>query len=107
MAANPSPSSAVNLNLANLGLSPFQRVVKKPSEAENEMWQDYDKYEAGFSAGDHVSDDGARRKIEEEMDMMGIWDAVELGRQLDAELDGTPDLAREDDSLLAEVLAGE
>ncbi|KAJ7811767.1 hypothetical protein B0H13DRAFT_2472436 [Mycena leptocephala] len=88
MTANPSPSSAVNLNLANLGLSPFQRVVKKPSEAENEMWQDYDK-----------------RKIEEEMDIMGIWDAVELGRQLDAELDGTPDLAREDDSLLAEVLA--
>ncbi|KAJ7792328.1 hypothetical protein B0H13DRAFT_1935744 [Mycena leptocephala] len=69
------------------------------------MWQDYDKYEAGFSAGDHVSNDGARRKIEEEMDIMGIWDAVELGRQLDAELDGTPDLAREDDSLLAEVLA--
>jgi hypothetical protein len=40
------------------------------------------------------------------MDQMGIWDAVELGRQLDGELDASPDLAREDDTLLAEVLAG-
>lgn len=107
MTASPSSSGAVNLNLASLGLPPFQRGPEKPSEAESEMWQDYNKYEAGFSAGDDVSDDVARRKSEEEMDMMGIWDAVELGRQLDAELDGTPDLAREDDSLLAEVLAGE
>ncbi|KAJ7833063.1 hypothetical protein B0H13DRAFT_1914741 [Mycena leptocephala] len=39
------------------------------------------------------------------MDQMGIWDAVELGRQLDGELGASPDLAREDNTLLAEVLA--
>jgi hypothetical protein len=60
-----------------------------------------------FSTGEQVSDEEARRKVEHEMDMMGIWDTVSLGRQLDGELDAAPNPAAEDDALLAEVLAGE
>jgi hypothetical protein len=70
------------------------------------MWQEYSKYEADFSAGDEVSDEEAIKKAEHEMDMMGIWDAVSLGRQLDGELDEAPNPAAADDALLAEVLAG-
>ncbi|KAJ7689093.1 hypothetical protein B0H14DRAFT_3176061 [Mycena olivaceomarginata] len=68
------------------------------------MWQNYDKYDAGFSAGDQISEDDIQRKMEQEMDMMGIWDAVELGHQLDGELDNVRNPASEDDALLAEVL---
>jgi hypothetical protein len=36
-------------------------------------------YEAEFSASDQGSDEEVRRKAEQEMDMVGIWDAVSLG----------------------------
>lgn len=44
------------------------------------MWGDYNKYEAGFSAGNEISEEDLRKNTEREMDMMGIWDAVGLGR---------------------------
>lgn len=96
------------LMLANLRLPNFQPVLAQemPSEAEKIMWREYSKYDADFSAGDQVSDEDARRSFEQEMDMMGIWDAVSLGRQLDGELDESPNPAAADDALLAEVLAG-
>ncbi|KAJ7223043.1 hypothetical protein GGX14DRAFT_626835 [Mycena pura] len=94
------------LTLAKLELPNLRPTVQEPcSEAENDMWQEYDKYEADFSAGNQVSDDEARRKVERDMDIMGIWDAVSLGQQLDGELDAAPNPAAEDDALLAEVLA--
>jgi hypothetical protein len=71
------------------------------------MWQEYSLYEAEFSAGNQVSDEEARRKTEQEMDMVAIWDAVSLGQQLDRELDAAPNPVAEDNALLAEVLAGE
>ncbi|KAJ7904831.1 hypothetical protein B0H13DRAFT_2510580 [Mycena leptocephala] len=93
------------LSLEKLHLPVFQHAEETSSEAEREMWQNYNKYEADFSAGDQISDEAAQQRVEHEMDQMGIWDAVALGRQLDGELDASPDLAREDDALLAEVLA--
>lgn len=81
------PSAPADLTFANLRLPIFHPIAKTgPSEAEEGMWGDYSKYEAGFSAGDEISEDDVCRKFEQEMDMMGIWDAVELGRQLDGEL---------------------
>ncbi|KAJ7842586.1 hypothetical protein B0H13DRAFT_1909761 [Mycena leptocephala] len=71
------------LNLEKLNLPVFQQAQETPSEAEREMWQNYNKYEADFSAGDQISDEAAQQRVEHEMDQMGIWDAVELGRQLD------------------------
>ncbi|KAJ7333330.1 hypothetical protein DFH08DRAFT_785684 [Mycena albidolilacea] len=71
------------------------------------MWQEYSKYDADFSAGDEVSEEDAQKSFEREMDMMGIWDAVSLGRQLDGELDEPPNPAAADGAFLAEVLAGE
>ncbi|KAJ7210116.1 hypothetical protein GGX14DRAFT_565901 [Mycena pura] len=99
--------SASALTLTNLRLPDFRPVLAQeiPSEAEQSMWQEYSKYDADFSAGDQVSDEDARRSFEKEMDMMGIWDAVSLGRQLDGELDEPPNPAAADDALLAEVLA--
>ncbi|KAJ7917332.1 hypothetical protein B0H13DRAFT_2443031 [Mycena leptocephala] len=99
--------AAINsvLSLEKLHLPVFQHAEETPSEAEREMWQNYNKYEADFSAGDQISDEAAQQRVEHEMDQMGIWDAAALGRQLDEELDASPDLAREDDALLAEVLA--
>jgi hypothetical protein len=38
-----------------------------------------DKYEAGFSAENEISEEDLRNKMEREMYMMGIWDAVGLG----------------------------
>ncbi|KAJ7191355.1 hypothetical protein GGX14DRAFT_407292 [Mycena pura] len=94
------------LTLANLRLPNVQQaVLETHSETEKDMWREYSKYEADFSAGDQFSDEDARRKAEQEMDMMGIWDAVSLGRQLDGELDGPTNPAAKDDALLAEVLA--
>ncbi|KAJ7880050.1 hypothetical protein B0H14DRAFT_2566546 [Mycena olivaceomarginata] len=80
------------LTLANLCLLNFQPVLAQemPSEAEKSMWQEYSK---------------CTKEFEQEMDMMGIWDAVSLRRQLDGELDEPPNPAVEDDALLAEVLA--
>ncbi|KAJ7165453.1 hypothetical protein C8R43DRAFT_878421 [Mycena crocata] len=68
------------------------------------MWQNFDKYEAGFSAGDEISEEEAQRKVEREIDMMGIWDAVEVGRQLDGELHESTNPAAEDNALLDELL---
>ncbi|KAJ7857926.1 hypothetical protein B0H14DRAFT_2578096 [Mycena olivaceomarginata] len=95
------------LTLANLRLPSFQPVSVQgmPSEAEKSMWQEYSKYDADFSAGDEVSEEDARKTFEQELDIMGIWDAVSLGQQLDGELDEPPNPAAEDDALLAEVLA--
>jgi hypothetical protein len=101
-------TSGSGLTLANLCLPIIQPTVQEPrSEAEKNMWYEYDKYEVDFSAGGPVSDEEAKRKAEQEMDMFSIWDAVSLGRQLDGELDAAPNLAAEDDALLTEVLAGE
>ncbi|KAJ7353024.1 hypothetical protein DFH08DRAFT_804611 [Mycena albidolilacea] len=69
------------LTLANLRVPKVQPAAQEThSEAETEMWQEYSMYEAEFSAGDQVSksDEEVRRKFEQEMDMMGIWDAVSL-----------------------------
>ncbi|KAF8133543.1 hypothetical protein K438DRAFT_1998044 [Mycena galopus ATCC 62051] len=63
------------------------------------------KYEAGFSAGDEKPEGATRQRIEDEMDMMGIGDAVQLGRQLDGELEDVSNPASEDNALLAEILA--
>ncbi|KAJ7929864.1 hypothetical protein B0H13DRAFT_2310253 [Mycena leptocephala] len=99
------PAAPADLTFANLRLPVFHPIAKTgPSEAEEGMWGDYSKYEAGFSAGDEISEDDVRRKFEQEMDMMGIWDAVELGRQLDGELEVSQNPAAEDDALLAELL---
>ncbi|KAF8145504.1 hypothetical protein K438DRAFT_2097776 [Mycena galopus ATCC 62051] len=96
---------ALGITLANLCLLTFQPVSNwVSSEAENSMWQNYNKYNAGFSAGNQISEDDIQQKVEQEMDMMGIWDAVELGCQLDGELDNVRNPAPEDDALLAEVL---
>ncbi|KAJ7819754.1 hypothetical protein B0H14DRAFT_3472801 [Mycena olivaceomarginata] len=83
-------NSGSALILENLCLPNFQPVLAQetPSEAEKSMWQEYSKYNTDFSAGDQVSDEDAQKSFEQEMDMMGIWDAT-----------------AEDDVLLAEVLA--
>ncbi|KAK7018536.1 hypothetical protein R3P38DRAFT_3200915 [Favolaschia claudopus] len=66
------------------------------------MWN-YEKYEAGFSAGDDMLEDAMQRQVEDGLNMMGIWDAVKLGQELDGELDG-PNLVDRDDTLLEELL---
>lgn len=71
------------------------------------MWRDYNKYDAGFSAGDEISEAAVQERIEREMDMMGVWNAVEVGRQLDGQLDEVPNPAAEDNALLDELLKGE
>jgi hypothetical protein len=89
-------------------LPAFQPVTEKTtSEAEDQMWGDYNKYEAGFSAGNEISEEDLRNNTEREMDMMGIWDAVGLGRQLDADLDrDMKNPEARDDALLTELLEG-
>jgi hypothetical protein len=74
--------AAINsvLSLEKLHLPVFQHAEETPSEAEREMWQNYNKYEADFSAGDQISDEAAQQRVEHEMDQMGIWDAAALGR---------------------------
>jgi hypothetical protein len=73
-------TSGSGLTLANLHLPIIQPTVQEPcSEAEKNIWYEYDKYEADFSAGDPVSDKEAKRKAEQEMDMFSIWDAGSHG----------------------------
>lgn len=92
--------------LTNLNLPTVQPLAQEASEVESDMWRDFNKYEAGFSAGDEISEAAAQQRFEREMDMMGIWDAVEVGRQLDGQLDELPNPAAEDNALLAELLEG-
>ncbi|KAJ7911950.1 hypothetical protein B0H13DRAFT_1875297 [Mycena leptocephala] len=78
------PAAPADLTFANLRLPIFHPIAKTgPSEAEEGMWGDYSKYEAGFSAGDKISEDNN-------------WDNGEL------EVSRNP--AAEDNTLLAELL---
>ncbi|KAJ7483056.1 hypothetical protein B0H11DRAFT_2279874 [Mycena galericulata] len=103
-AAVTAERSSAALMLTDLNLPNFQPRAQGILEAESDMWRDYDKYDAGFSAGDEISEAAAQQRIEREMDMMGIWDAVEVGRQLDGQLDEVPNPAAEDNALLDELL---
>ncbi|KAJ7196272.1 hypothetical protein GGX14DRAFT_403477 [Mycena pura] len=96
--------SSAALTLTALNLPTFQPSAQRILEAEADMWRDYNKYDAGFSAGDEISEAAAQQRIEREMDMMGVWDAVEVGRQLDGQLDEVPNPAAEDNALLNELL---
>ncbi|KAJ7723007.1 hypothetical protein DFH07DRAFT_783692 [Mycena maculata] len=103
-AAVTAEKSSAALTLTNFNLPILQPRAQRILEAESDMWRDYNKYEAGFSAGNEISEAAAQQRIEREMDMMGIWDAVEVGQQLDGQLDEVPNPAAEDNALLDKLL---
>lgn len=122
--ANAQEQRLDEIRTTAVGLRDFQMSVepamtpRMQDQAEIDMWESYDRDNAGFDAGVDVDADktSEKERIEKQLEEFGLWDAEYLGAQLGAEealvgneaaMEAEQEL--EDERLLAEMMqdAGE